>query len=75
MESLSIAGIGRLIEAFEEVLDLRQHLFVSHGPGGLVDAPFHHGGPLEVRHGAGTTFLRSLVFHQRHLSGIYALAQ
>jgi hypothetical protein len=45
------AAVGRLIEAFDEVLDLRQHLFVSHGLGGLVDV--HHHGPLEVRHCAG----------------------
>ena len=33
------------------MLDLRQHLLVSHGLGGLVD--FHHHCLLEVRHGAG----------------------
>jgi hypothetical protein len=45
------APVRRLIEAFEEVLDLRHHLLVSHGLGGLVDV--HHHGPLEVRHCAG----------------------
>jgi hypothetical protein len=30
------ASIGRLIEAFDEVFDLGEHLFVSHGLGGLV---------------------------------------
>jgi hypothetical protein len=36
----------RPIEAFEDVLDLRQHLFVSHD---LVDV--HHHSLLEVRYG------------------------
>jgi hypothetical protein len=40
------AAPSRLIEAFDEVLDLRQHLLVSHGLGCLVDV--HHHGPLEV---------------------------
>jgi hypothetical protein len=39
------------MEAFEEVLDLRQHLLISHGLGRLVDV--HHHGPLEVGDGAG----------------------
>jgi hypothetical protein len=41
------ASVGRLIEAFEEVLDLR----ILHGLGRLVDV--HHHGPLEVSDGAG----------------------
>jgi hypothetical protein len=40
-----------LVEAFDEMLDLRQHLLVSHGLGRLVDV--HHYGPLEVGDGAG----------------------
>jgi hypothetical protein len=40
-----------LIEAFDEVLDLRQHLLIPHGLGRLVDV--HHHGPLEVGHCAG----------------------
>ena len=35
----------------EKVLDLRQHLLVSHGLGGLIDV--HHHGPLEVGDSAG----------------------
>jgi hypothetical protein len=45
------ASIGRLIEAFDEVLDLGQHLLIPHGLGRLVDV--HHHGPLEVGDGAG----------------------
>jgi hypothetical protein len=30
------ASLGRLIEAFEEVLDLRLHLLIRHGLGRLV---------------------------------------
>jgi hypothetical protein len=37
--------------AFDEVLDLRQHLLIPHGLGRLVDV--HHHGPLEVGGGAG----------------------
>ena len=40
-----------MVEAFEEVLDLRHHLPIPHGLGCLVDV--HHHGPLEVRPGAG----------------------
>jgi len=29
--------VGGLVEAFEEVLDFRQHLLISHGLGRLVD--------------------------------------
>jgi len=47
------AAPGGLLEAFEEILDLGEHLLVSHGLGGLVDA--HHHGPLEVCHG-GTSY-------------------
>jgi hypothetical protein len=45
------AAVGGLVEAFEEVLDLRRHLLLPHGFGRLVDV--HHHGPLEVRHDAG----------------------
>jgi hypothetical protein len=45
------ASIGRLVEAFDEVLDLSQHLLIPHGIGRLVDA--HHHGPLEMGDGAG----------------------
>jgi hypothetical protein len=45
------AAVGRLIEAFDEVLDLRQRLLIPHGLGRLVDV--HHYGPLEVGDGAG----------------------
>jgi hypothetical protein len=31
------AAVGRLIEAFDEVLDLRQHLLIPDGLGRLVD--------------------------------------
>ena len=41
------ASIGRLIEAFDEILDLG----IPNRLGRLVDV--HHHGPLEVRHGAG----------------------
>jgi hypothetical protein len=41
------ASIGRLVEAFEEVLDLG----IPNRLGRLVDV--HHHAPLEVRHGAG----------------------
>jgi hypothetical protein len=45
------APVGGLIEAFDEVLNLRQHLLIPRGLGRLVDV--HHRGPLEVRHRAG----------------------
>ena len=45
------ATVGGLVEAFEEVLDLRLHLLIPHGLGRLVDV--HHHGPLEVGDGAG----------------------
>jgi hypothetical protein len=45
------AAIGRLVEAFEEILDLGRHLFILHGLGRLVDVHYH--GPLEVGHGTG----------------------
>ena len=45
-----------LIEAFEEVLDLRQHLLIPHCLGRLVDV--HHHCPLEVGDGAGSAFRR-----------------
>jgi hypothetical protein len=45
------AAVGRLVEAFDEVLDLLQHLLIPHGLGRLVDV--HHHGPLEVGDGAG----------------------
>jgi hypothetical protein len=44
-------SIGWLVEAFEEVLDLRQHLLIPHCLSRLVDV--HHHGPLEVSHCAG----------------------
>jgi hypothetical protein len=50
------AAVGRLIEAFDEVLDLRQHLLIPHGLGRLVDV--HHHGPLEVGAGAPATASR-----------------
>jgi Xaa-Pro aminopeptidase len=46
------AAARRLIEAFEEVLDLRHHLLIPHGLGRPVDV--HHHGPLEV--GAGAVY-------------------
>jgi hypothetical protein len=46
------AAVGGLVEAFDEVLDLRQHLLIPHGLGRLVDV--HHHGPLEVGAGAGS---------------------
>ena len=45
------ASEGRLVEAFDEVLDLGQHLLVPNGLGRLV--PVHHHDPLEVGAGAG----------------------
>jgi hypothetical protein len=33
------AAVGGLVEAFDEVLDLRLHLLIPHGLGGLVDCP------------------------------------
>jgi hypothetical protein len=44
-------AVGRLIEAFNEVLDLLRHLLIPHGLGRPVDV--HHHGPLEVGDGAG----------------------
>ncbi|MGA7260274.1 MAG: hypothetical protein WCA23_01225 [Stellaceae bacterium] len=44
-------AVGGLIEAFDEVLDLRLHLLIPHGLGRLVNV--HHHGPLEVGDGAG----------------------
>jgi hypothetical protein len=52
-----------LVEAFDEMLDLRQHLLVSHGLGGLVD--FHHHCLLEVRHGAGYCVHPGIVVGER----------
>jgi hypothetical protein len=40
-----------LVEAFDEVLDLLQHLLIPHGLGRLVDV--HHHGLLELGDGAG----------------------
>jgi hypothetical protein len=45
------AAVGGLVEAFDEVLDLRQHLLIPHCLGRLVDV--HHHGPLEVGYCAG----------------------
>jgi hypothetical protein len=45
------AAVGRLVEAFEEVFDLRQHLLIPHGLGRPVDV--HHHCPLEVGDSAG----------------------
>jgi len=45
------AAPSGLVEAFDEVLELRQHLLIAHGLGRLVDV--HHHGPLEVCHCAG----------------------
>jgi hypothetical protein len=47
------AAVGWLVEAFDEVLDLRLHLLIPHGLGRLVDV--HHHGPLEVGDGAGSS--------------------
>ena len=33
------AAVGGLVEAFDEVLDLRQHLLIPHGLGRLVERP------------------------------------
>ena len=52
-----------MVEAFDEMLDLRQHLLVSHGLGGLVD--FHHHCLLEVRHGAGYCVHPGIVVGER----------
>jgi len=46
------AAVGGLIEAFDEVLDLR----VPHGLGRLVDV--HHHGQLKVRYGADPVIVR-----------------
>jgi len=45
------AAVGGLVEAFAEVLDLRQHLLIPHGLGRPVDV--HHHGPLKVGDSAG----------------------
>jgi hypothetical protein len=45
------AAVGGLVKAFDEVLDLSQHLLIPHGLGRLVDV--HHHSPLEVGDGAG----------------------
>jgi hypothetical protein len=45
------AAVSGLIEAFDEVLDLRQHLLIPHGLGRLVHV--HHHGPLKVGDRAG----------------------
>jgi hypothetical protein len=45
------AAVDGLIEAFEEVLDLRQHLLVPHGLAAWSTSIIH--GPLEVGDSAG----------------------
>src|ERR1700746_3941920 len=52
------AAVGRLIEAFHEVLDLSLDLSFPHGLGRLVGV--HHHGPLEVGYGAGQGFISSV---------------
>jgi hypothetical protein len=44
------AAVGGLIEAFDEVLNLRQHLLIAHGLAAW--STVHHHGPLEVGDGA-----------------------
>jgi hypothetical protein len=46
-----MAAVGRLNEAFDEVLDLGQHLLIPHCFDRLVDV--HHHCALEVGDGAG----------------------
>ena len=46
-----LAAEGGLVEAFDEVLDLGQHLLIPHGLGRPVDV--HHHGPPEVGYRAG----------------------